>query len=1441
MVRNTVHRPANDDTPATPKSPKAGDRHAHANTITPHDSKRRKADDDESSVAEGEGEEEDDEEESGDEKSQAAKAASSSPDDHDPDSNDDDEEKEEEEEEEEQLRRSARTKKPPTPSAPSSDVSEDELNVKSSPVKPPKKKPTASIKSVKATATATPTPRRKPTAPKPTVKPSAAATNTTTKKVQPSVKTTSKPAGKTNPTAKASVDNDATGTEHILQALSASIAPPPRRVAPPTSTIPVLKPIPAAPLKAKKKAAVKEVLQEEVEVEVEVPQGDGDVVMQDAIEQEHGWAGTGLGDMEVEEEEAVKIKPKKGKGKEKALAEEVGHGDMEVEEEVVKVNVKPKKVKGKEKVLNEEVEAELKAVSMVELDEEDDGLVFDEEDEFTQHVDSTTLSAAVSNIADSALEKTINDIVPFPRKARVFLESTPAPPSPLNRTAFNFFVTVQGSTVKDAVDAIVDREPSYANHTFYVYDFDEKGWDIMGSSNRLPRTALTVNNFLWEEENSKLYIYVLLKKPSLSAFSSRATTPSVSGYRSRSASGVPSPLSTTFPDAQAPLTEAEAEEADALDAIAQAIEAEKDKRQLRLIYYLEIPTDPYLYNTAATDNWTGYQRFRAANNARDMYAKLKNGAKTNSAGKRLPRDLAKTTAEQITKIFIGKSTFYRSSTFYSQFRKEIPHHRKIMEYFAMDAQARLDVSEEDLFELDPGSKTSGLGLAVAYLKKHGDYEEKEDNEVKEVKEKVVEEKSPEKKKKKQKGGNYLVYFCTIFSAIGLLITSFLSSWFGHLLLATLWLPLVTAQPTSPFPDITFRAFYKFIRQNYDSKISLSSVLLILFTILENPQLLNLHFRRSARQMPGETSSHLWIDRLGRLLDLRFKSNEPLLHPSGGSLATTLHKLALLLELSSPSLHPIDLSAVEPSLALSFQDISSPVTLIKGTRQYGYAYVLGAECPACATSYMADHHWRTTQEKGQEQTLENDACYIKLGQKLWADCTFTRAISNAFHSLHSSSQAFSSFFTDSYVSNSSSSPPPAPLSPTSLVGLPSPPHSLQSVTRRHIWQAHLGESTQMIAADSAIDLTVPYNVSADELVQHAFNLLGNKGKVKPAEGHACGECTQPYRTSTEPDSVVEGCSVNMRVVDGIVTGPLHCARPKCYKPLSNNRGESYCDKHVLEFGHFCRIVGCLALAKSGTRACELHAPEWKHYQASASRSSSSGVKRMIHRPAERQPWQESHERPENPHDRPDPQPHQPKHYFAASRYYCVETLCAPCGVVEAWSLFAKSESPTNIMKFLESVYPNPADRPSYLCIDKACILLKTVANHFRSWISTTRFIVDSYHHRNHSKTDELCQKWCNPAPDDGSAPNLVIKVKDNQGKEVAKCAFNTQICEQLNAWLAGYDSILKRMTVPNFKWFLHSMLFLQTKKVLVKQEHKAAKLARKNVDNGSDAGSPISID
>lgn len=44
----------------------------------------------------------------------------------------------------------------------------------------------------------------------------------------------------------------------------------------------------------------------------------------------------------------------------------------------------------------------------------------------------------------------------------------------------------------------------------------------------------------------------------------------------------------------------------------------------------------------------------------------------------------------------------------------------------------------------------------------------------------------------------------------------------------------------------------------------------------------------------------------------------------------------------------------------------------------------------------------------------------------------------------------------------------------------------------------------------------------------------------------------------------------------------------------------------------------------------------------------------------------------------------------------------------------------------------------------------------------------------------------------------------------------QACEQLNSWLGGFDSILKRMTQGNFNWFIHTMLFYHTRHVIRKQ-------------------------
>jgi len=142
----------------------------------------------------------------------------------------------------------------------------------------------------------------------------------------------------------------------------------------------------------------------------------------------------------------------------------------------------------------------------------------------------------------------------------------------------------------------------------------------------------------------------------------------------------------------------------------------------------------------------------------------------------------------------------------------------------------------------------------------------------------------------------------------------------------------------------------------------------------------------------------------------------------------------------------------------------------------------------------------------------------------------------------------------------------------------------------------------------------------------------------------------------------------------------------------------------------------------------------------------------------QDWQpRTHTFATQPHDEDAPDPIARKHYFSPNHFYCVETACAPCGVVLAWTKFAKAESPTNILQFLATTFPTPQSRPDYICIDKACQVMCTSlinGSWNTTWKHTSHFIVDSYHYNNHQADDRLCCTWCNPSPSDNSAPNLV---------------------------------------------------------------------------------------
>ncbi|KAH6915457.1 hypothetical protein BKA70DRAFT_1094559 [Coprinopsis sp. MPI-PUGE-AT-0042] len=106
---------------------------------------------------------------------------------------------------------------------------------------------------------------------------------------------------------------------------------------------------------------------------------------------------------------------------------------------------------------------------------------------------------------------------------------------------------------------------------------------------------------------------------------------------------------------------------------------------------------------------------------------------------------------------------------------------------------------------------------------------------------------------------------------------------------------------------------------------------------------------------------------------------------------------------------------------------------------------------------------------------------------------------------------------------------------------------------------------------------------------------------------------------------------MHVVDGIVTGPYHCAYSDCDQPLANYRDESYCDDHVAELGHLCRVAGCQRPRVEETKACLQHQAEWNAHVATHNKSHLAGVKCIIRNPGEALPWQNYQDGAPNPHD------------------------------------------------------------------------------------------------------------------------------------------------------------------------------------------------------------------
>ena len=261
---------------------------------------------------------------------------------------------------------------------------------------------------------------------------------------------------------------------------------------------------------------------------------------------------------------------------------------------------------------------------------------------------------------------------------------------------------------------------------------------------------------------------------------------------------------------------------------------------------------------------------------------------------------------------------------------------------------------------------------------------------------------------------------------------------GHSGLLTVWtwmimlalIPVTYAMPAgeSPFPDVTFKDFSQFIGQHFSSKISLSTVLVILFSLTENPDLLNLHARQQYVQCEGENQIALsaWMKGFAHAVKksidqnqrkpLKMKNVAKVMDEEGeiAAFSFKLDALAKLLDLHpynehgelEDKLQPVSHKLIQPvhvlcpnsmecetascnsrSLLQSTRTRDIPqVTLIKNSVIYDNVFVFTGECPTCKTKYSADHE--RAAEVGESSQYNrvylNSARYLKIGQSVWVD-------------------------------------------------------------------------------------------------------------------------------------------------------------------------------------------------------------------------------------------------------------------------------------------------------------------------------------------------------------------------------------------------------------------------------------------------------------------------
>lgn len=134
---------------------------------------------------------------------------------------------------------------------------------------------------------------------------------------------------------------------------------------------------------------------------------------------------------------------------------------------------------------------------------------------------------------------------------------------------------------------------------------------------------------------------------------------------------------------------------------------------------------------------------------------------------------------------------------------------------------------------------------------------------------------------------------------------------------------------------------------------------------------------------------------------------------------------------------------------------------------------------------------------------------------------------------------------------------------------------------------------------------------------------------------------------------------------------------------------------------------------------------------------------------------------------------------------------------------RSESKTQVVHFLVNMIKAMGFKLEVLCYDDMChldafIRKRAGVNKYMKFLDGLRKYIDRFHLRNHR--NEACKKKYDPDSD------ITLK------------GVNTEVCEQTNAWLKGFQSTVRQMNPERFKVFMLYMCHLKNIQLAKKCTH-----------------------